>query len=305
MTGDGIEVSNPDRVVYPDAGVTKGEVVAYYRAVGDALLPYLDGRALTVERYPKGLAGGGFMQKNAPDHYPDYIDRFTTPKEDGGVTVYPVISTVEAIVYLANQGVITFHVPPVRVDRIDRPDWVIWDLDPSDSGVEKVRRAAHTLHEVLDAFGIPVAVMTSGSRGYHLRSRLVRRHDSEAVATMARGVAVLAAEAHPNLFTVEFMKKNRGDRVFIDWLRNAPFSTAVAPWSLRGRANAPVAAPIDWADVEVEAPGAIDLREAIERAGSDPWSGLEALNAGPAIKKVAETLDAAGLDLPPFDRFRG
>lgn len=305
MTGDSIQVSNADRVVYPEAGVTKGEVVAYYRAVGEALLPYLEGRALTVERYPKGLAGGGFMQKNAPDHYPDYIDRFATPKEGGGTTVYPVISTVEAIVYLANQGAITFHVPPVRVDRVDRPDWVIWDLDPSDSGVEKVRRAAHSLRQVLDSLEIPVVVMTSGSRGYHLRARLVRRHDAEAVATMARGVAVLAAEAHPDLFTVEFMKKKRGDRVFIDWLRNAPFSTAVAPWSLRGRANAAAAAPLDWAEVDDVAPGAVDLREAVTRAGSDPWSGVQAITLGSAIRKVADTLDAAGLELPPFDRFRG
>lgn len=303
MTGDAIEVSNADRVVYPEAGVTKGEVVAYYRAVGEALLPYVRGRALTVERFPKGIAGGGFMQKNTPDHYPDYIERFSTPKEGGGVTVYPVISTVGAIVYLANQGVITFHSPPVRVDEVAKPDWVIWDLDPSDPGVAKVREGAHALREVLDSFGVSVAVMTSGSRGYHLRARLVRKHSSDEVATLARGVAVLAAEAHPDLFTVEFMKKKRGDRVFIDWLRNAPYATAVAPWSLRARANVPVATPLDWSEVDEIAPDSIDFKGAVARLESDPWRDLKAINVIRAIRKVAETLDEAGLELPPFDRF--
>lgn len=303
MAGE-MKVSNADRVVFPEAGFTKGEVVAYYEAVGRALLPYVEGRALTVERYPKGITEKGFMQKNAPDHYPDYIERFTTPKEGGGVTVYPVIHNTDALVYLGNQGVITFHAPPVRVDDIDRPDWVIWDLDPSDSDVDKVRKAAHVLRGILESLDLPVVVMTSGSRGYHLRAKLVRRHDSEAVASMARGAAVLAAEAHSDLFTVEFMKKNRGDRVFVDWLRNAPFSTAVAPWSLRARPNAPVAVPLEWSEVDEVAPASIDLMGAIARLDSDPWRGLKAVSAGAAIKKVAATLEDAGLELAPFDRFR-
>ena len=304
MTGDAIEVSNADRVVYPEPGITKGEVVAYYRAVGAAMLSYVEGRALTVERYPKGVAGDGFMQKNTPDHYPDYIERFPTPKEDGGTTVYPVIDGVEAIVYLANQGVITFHAPPVRVDRIDRPDWVIWDLDPSESGVDKVRQGAHALREVLEAFGVPVSVMTSGSRGYHLRAMLERGPKADDVATLARGVAVLAAGAHPDLFTVEFMKKKRGERVFIDWLRNAPFSTAVAPWSLRARPNASVATPLEWDEVDQVAPADVDLKAAVERAESDPWRGLEPVDLSGAIVEVSETLESAGIELPPFDRFR-
>ena len=121
---------------------------------------------------------------------------------------------------------------------------------------------------------------------------------------MARSVAVLASEANPDLFTVEFMRKKRGDRVFIDWLRNAPFSTAVAPWSLRPRANAPVATPLHWDEVDKVAPDAIDLKAAVRRVESDPWRDLEALDVAAASEKVAETLESAGIELPPFDRFR-
>jgi bifunctional non-homologous end joining protein LigD len=244
------------------------------------------------------------MQKNTPDHYPPFIERHTTPKEGGGVTVYPVVDSVEAIVFFANQGVITFHAPPVRVSDIYHPDWVIWDLDPSQPGADKVRRAAHTLRDVLDAFGVPVRPMTSGSRGYHLRAELSPGPDAEDVASLARGVAVLAAEAHPELLTVEFMKKKRGDRVFVDWLRNAPYSTAVAPWSLRPRATAPVAVPLAWEEVDEVEPDGIDLKAAVGRLESDPWRDLKAIDATPAIEKVAQSLEEAGIELQPFDRFR-
>ena len=302
---DELTVTNPDRVVYPDAGITKGEVVAYYAAMADAMFPFLEGRALTIERFPKGTAEEGFIQKNAPEHYPDWIARFEVPKEEGGTTVYPVVRTPEAVPYLANQGTITFHIPPTRVPDLFHPDWVIWDLDPSEPGVDRVRRGAHLLRELLQTMGIEPFVMTSGSRGYHLRVRIEKGPSADEVADFARGVAVLAAGAHPDVFTVEFLKKKRGDLVFIDWLRNAPLATAVAPWSLRARPNAPVAVPLAWDEVEEVAPAGIDLKGAVARLGSDPWEGAGAVDASGAIAAVARTLEEAGIELPPFDRFRG
>jgi bifunctional non-homologous end joining protein LigD len=299
-----IKLTNADRVVYPEAGITKGDVFDYYEQVADAMLPYLKGRALTVERFPKGLDGSGFMQKNVPDHYPEYIRRHTTPKQEGGVTVYPVIEDAEAISFFANQGVITFHIPPVLAEDSNHPDWVIWDLDPSDREVDSVRRAAHTMRGVLEGYGITTLPMTSGSRGYHLRARIHRKADADSVAGMARGVAVIAAEEHPDLLTVEFLKKNRGDRVFVDWLRNAPYSTAVAPWSLRARPNAPVATPLTWEEIDTVDPTGVRLSEAKERSRHDPWDGVPSLDAADGIEAVAAALDEAGIELPPFDRFR-
>ena len=137
-----MEVSHPDRVVFPDDGITKGEVVDYYVRVADRMLPFIEGRALTVERFPQGVGGKGFMQKNAPDHYPrDLIDRYEVPKEEGGTTVYPVVHSVDAVAFFANFGVITFHVPSVQVEDETLPDWAIWDLDPPPGEAALVRES--------------------------------------------------------------------------------------------------------------------------------------------------------------------
>jgi bifunctional non-homologous end joining protein LigD len=239
-----MKVSNADRVVFPDDGVTKGEVVAYYESVAGHMLPFLAGRALTVERYPRGIGAKGFMQKNAPEHFTDEIDRHEVPKEDGGTTVYPVVRDAGAIAAFANLGVITFHVPPSTVADEWHPDWVIWDLDPPSGAFGLVRDAATHLREVLRSFGVETLLMTSGSNGYHLRARLDPVADAEMVAKAARGVSALAAAAYPDEMTLAFRKADRGDRVFVDWLRNAPYSTSVVPWSLRGRPGAPVAVPL-------------------------------------------------------------
>jgi bifunctional non-homologous end joining protein LigD len=300
-----MEISNADRVVFPVDGITKGDVAAYYALVGDRLLPFAAGRALTVERFPKGIDGGGFMQKNAPDHYPnDLIARHEVPKEGGGTTVYPVIDSVEAVVYFANQGAITFHVPPVRVDDELHPDWVIWDLDPPPDRVDLVRAAAPRLRELLEEHGITTVVMTSGSKGYHLRTRIARTITVDQAAIVARGTATLAAAGHPDLMTTEFRKADRGDRVFVDWLRNSARSTSVAPWSIRARAGAPVAAPIAWAEIDRIAPDAIGLRTVADRIGLDPWAGLEDADVAQVVGTVERSLDAAGIELEPFDRFR-
>lgn len=298
-----MEISNADRVAYPDAGITKGEVVGYYEEVGERMLPYLAGRALSVERYPRGIGEEGFMQKNTPRHYPEEVfARHEVPKEDGGTTRYPVIDTVEGIVYLANQGVITFHVPPVRVGDEDRPDWVIWDLDPPQGRVDLVREAAGRLRALIDEHGVATLPMTSGSKGYHLRARIEPGVDMEVVSGLARGIAELAAAAHPDLMTTAFRKKERGERVFVDWLRNAPHATAVVPWSLRARAAAPVAAPLTWEEVGSVDPDGIRLGDAIDRA--DPWEGAEPVDPTPAVERVRHALEEAGIELEPFQRFR-
>src|SRR3970040_290843 len=144
-----MKVTHPDRVVFPDDGITKGEVIAYYTRVADRMLPFIEERALSVERFPQGIGGKGFMQKNVPDHYPEaLIGRHEVPKEDGGTTVYPVVDNTEGIVFFANLGVITFHVPPVRIDDQDQPDWAIWDLDPPPDRVDLVREAALAMRSI-------------------------------------------------------------------------------------------------------------------------------------------------------------
>lgn len=300
-----MKVSSADRVVFPDDGITKGEVVAYYESVAEGMLPFVQGRALTVERYPKGLVSKGFMQKNAPDHFgPDLIDRHEVPKEGGGTTVYPVARGVEAIAAFANLGVITFHAPAMTVEDEWHPDWVIWDLDPPSGEFELVRETAQQLSEVLDGFGISTVLMTSGSNGYHLRARLEPNLDGGTVSAIARGTAALAAAAHPDQMTLAFRKAERGGRVFVDWLRNSPYSTSVVPWSLRARRGAPVAAPISWDELGEIDPDGVRLADVADRYEAGQWPDVPVHDLTAVATMVDEALTDAGIELEPFDRFR-
>ena len=300
-----MEVSNADRVVFPDDGVTKGEVVAYYQQVADRMLPFIEGRALSVERFPRGIGGQGFMQKNVPDHAPeDLIDRYEVPKEDGGTTVYPVVSSAEGIAFFANLGVITFHVPPVKIDDETHPDWAIWDLDPPPDRVDLVRTAAEEMRSLLDEYRIPTMLMTSGSKGYHLRAQVQPSLEVETVSMIARGTAALAAAAHDDLLTLAFRKSDRGDRVFVDWMRNTSRSTTVVPWSLRPRSGAPVAVPLDWEELGSVAPDQVRLSEIEERLGSDPWAKSKPIDLAPVAELVEQSLEDQGIELEPIDRFR-
>lgn len=300
-----MQVSNAERVVFPGDGITKGEVVAHYEMVAPAMMPFVAGRALTVERYPKGIGEQGFMQKNAPDHFgDDLIRRHEVPKEDGGTTVYPVVDTPETIAAFANLGVITFHAPPVTVADDMHPDWVIWDLDPLKGRFDLAREAAEAMQGVLASFDIETGLMTSGSNGYHLRARLIPKTDAGTVAALARGTAALGAAAHPDLLTLAFRKKDRGQRVFVDWLRNAPYSTSVVPWSLRAREGAPVATPLRWDELATVDPNGIRIGDVAGRLDDDPWTGLEPKDMGNTAAAVEAALDEAGIVLEPFDRFR-
>lgn len=300
-----VEITNADRVIFPDDGITKGDVVAYYALVADRMLPFITGRALTVERFPRGIGAKGFMQKNAPDHYPEnIIGRHEVPKEEGGTTVYPVVDSADGIVYFANLGVITFHVPPALVDDELHPDWAVWDLDPPIGRVDLVRESASLLRSVLEAHEIPTVVLASGSKGYHLRTRLEPSLTGDEVAGIARGTAALAAAAHPDMMTLAFRKTRRGDRVFVDWLRNAAYSTSVAPWSLRPRPGAPAAIPLSWEEVGSVEPDGIGLRSIRERLASDPWAETAPVDLTPAVEAVEQSLSDAGIVLEPFDRFR-
>jgi bifunctional non-homologous end joining protein LigD len=300
-----VHVSNADRVVFPDDGITKGDVVAYYESVASKMLPFVAGRALTVERYPRGTGVKGFMQKNAPEHFgDDLIGRHEVPKEDGGTTVYPVVNEQDAIAAFANLGVITFHAPPSTIDDEFHPDWAIWDLDPPSGEFELVRETAGMMREILEKFGISPVLMTSGSNGYHLRARITPDVEADTVAGITRGTSALAVEAHPEKMTLAFRKADRGNRVFVDWLRNAPYSTSVVPWSLRARSGAPVAVPISWDELDEVDPNRIRFADVTDRFDADPWHDLVVHDFGPVAGQVDEALDTAGIELEPFDRFR-
>jgi bifunctional non-homologous end joining protein LigD len=269
-------VTHPDRVIAD--GITKGDVVAYYADVAEVMLPELRRRALTMERFTKGIAAGGFFQKHAQKHYPPWIERATL----GGKTkvTYPVCDTAEALVYFANQGGIAFHIWTSRVDAPAAPDVLVFDLDPPDGGFEMVRITARLLERTLGELDLPVFVKTTGSKGLHVVVPLDGAASYAVVEKLASAIAARLCAQHPELLTTEFYKKDRKGRLFLDTMRNAPGATFVTAYSLRGRPALPVSAPIAWD--EVDDPGLRpdqltlrDLRTRLDRRG-DPWATLRA-----------------------------
>ncbi len=301
-----MEVSNADRIVYPRDGITKGDVVAYYASVAPAMLEHIAGRPLTLQRFPKGIGEKGFMQKNAPDHFPETIERVEVPSRER-TTTYPIVHRAEDIPYLANQGTITFHVWTSRLPELGHPDRIVFDLDPPEGQAGAARRAAGLVRELLDDVGLPSVPMATGSKGFHVVAAVAPHIRTERIAAASQGAATWLARRHPETLTDEFRIDNRRDRVFVDWLRNRPGQTGVAPWSLRPRDGAPVAVPVTWDELAVTEPDAFKLEAIGERlATGDPLARLAATptEPEPPIAALEEMLAADGIEPTTFDRFR-
>ncbi|MEU6148149.1 non-homologous end-joining DNA ligase [Streptomyces sp. NPDC047081] len=288
-----VEVHRPGKVLFPGDGdgkeYTKGDLVDYYRSVAAFMLPHLRGRPLMLERHPDGLGGPRFMQKNTPDNYPDWISRVELPKE-GGTVCHTVCDDSATLLYLADQAALTLHRWLSRVGRIDRPDRMVFDLDPARDDFAAVREAAWQLGELLDELRLSSALMTTGSRGVHVIVPLNGHHDFDETRAFARDVAETLAEAHPDRLTTAARKKDRGDRLYLDVGRNAYAQTAVAPLTVRALPGAPVATPIDW--TQLDDPGLTARRwtiaDALDQARSNPWADLmsKARSLGPARRRL-------------------
>jgi bifunctional non-homologous end joining protein LigD len=305
-----IACSNVDRVMFPGDGITKGEVITYYRDVAEWIVPELRGRPLTVVRYTKGIDRGGFYQKHYQKHFPAWLDRVAAGTRT--VVEYPVVDSAAGVVYLANQGAIELHVWTSRKDDLHRPDLLVFDLDPPEGRFDLARRAAGLVREVLEQLGLPAFVKLSGSKGLHVvaplddsatfeRSEPGGGDPDGSAGELATRIGALVCRRHPDLMTMEFYKKDRRGRLFVDVLRNAIGATLVAPYSLRGRPGAPVSAPIAWSELDDPALCAdgIRLRDLpawLDRRG-DPWHALRA-RAGvvsAARRALAELTDGENL----------
>ncbi|MFF9813448.1 non-homologous end-joining DNA ligase [Streptomyces sp. NPDC014006] len=290
-----VPVHRPGKVLFPgDAGAkeyTKGDLVDYYRSVAAFMLPHLRGRPLMLERHPDGVDGPRFMQKNTPEHYPEWITRVELPKEDGTVC-HTVCDDTPSLVYLADQACLTFHRWLSSTGSIDAPDRMVFDLDPSRDDFSAVREAARRLGDLLDELRLPSAPMTTGSRGLHIVVPLAGHQDFDTVRQFARDVAELLAAEHPDRLTTAARKKDRRDRLYLDIQRNAYAQTAVAPFTVRALPGAPVAVPLTWD--QLDDPG-VDARrwtiaDAVDQARTNPWAGL--MNRGRTLGPARRRLDA-------------
>ncbi|MBW3577151.1 MAG: non-homologous end-joining DNA ligase [Actinobacteria bacterium] len=294
-----VEVTHPDRVLFPDAGITKGEVVDYYRRVAEVMLPHLRGRPLMLQRFPRGIDASGFYMKDVPDHFPDWVHTAAIPRRERGGTIEQAFLCDQpaALVYLANQGTLTFHVWPTRADRLDTPDLMVFDLDPPDGDVTSLRDAARSLRDVLQELSLVPFLQTSGSKGYHVVVPLDGTTDLDAVRDVARGVAEYVAGHDPDRLTTAQRKSKRGDRIFIDTNRNAYAQTFAAPYAIRARPGAPVATPIDWHELGRAEPTSYTVGNLFRRLGQkhDPWADLHehATGLDNARGRLAELVEAA------------
>jgi bifunctional non-homologous end joining protein LigD len=248
-----LRLSNLDKPFWPELGIAKGDLIAYYRDVAEVLVPHLRDRPFTMKRYPDGWQGKSFFQKNAPAHMPDWIPRapFPASTRDGEKRIidYALVNDDLALMWMANMGCIDLHTWASRVDRPDRPDWVMFDLDPSEGATfEQVVEVALLVKQTLDLLELASFPKTSGSRGIHVLVPISRRHSFEEVREFAGIVAGALARAHPGLATTEWAREKRRG-VLVDANQNGPGRTNATVYAVRPRAGATVSTPLRWDEV--------------------------------------------------------
>lgn len=272
-----LRITRPEKILFPRSGITKRELVEYYEHIAPAMLPHLQGRPISMERYPDGITGQGFFQKKASAHFPDWIKTATLAKEDGSVR-HVICDDAATLIYLANQAVITPHTWLSRADKPNHPDQMIFDLDPSQENFKAVCATAKKLRGLLDQRGLTAFVKTTGSRGLHVLVPLNRKADFDAVRAFAREIAAQLAHSDPAQVTTEVRKNKREGRIFVDVARNAYAQTAAPPYAVRPREGAPLAAPLTWDELDNSRlrPDQFNIRniqDRLKKAG-DPWKDV-------------------------------
>jgi len=276
---DDVKFSSLDRVVFPEAKLTKGDVLEYYAKVADVLLPHLRDRPITLERLPEGLGGQHFWQKNTPAYYPKWIPRVKLPTEKGTSVQYTLVNDLRTLLYLVNQNTITFHTWFSRMKKPDTPDFVLFDIDPHQSTFPNALKVAKKLHEILDGEGLESFVKTSGKSGLHVLIPWgAKRGDFEKARGYAAGIAQRVADALPKIATTERSISARGQRVYVDAMQNAKGKHAVPPYVLRVTPAATVSMPLKWSELTPKlTPKKFDMRTALKlfaRSKSDPLKVL-------------------------------
>jgi bifunctional non-homologous end joining protein LigD len=284
-------ITHPEKVLFPEDGITKGDLAAYYEGLAPVILPHLRGRPVTMERYPAGIGEKGFWQKDVSKGFPEWLQRVEVPKKRG-VVHHPVVTDIRSLLWVTNQNTITQHVWSSRVPRLDRPDLCVFDLDPSGDDAAAVRAAAIDLHDLLEDLGLPSWIKTSGSKGFHIVVPLDGRTPIESVARFAEAVGTLSVRLAPDRLTREFSKADRKGRIYVDTGRNGYGATFAAAYTVRARRGAPVSAPCTWDEVRRGgvSPGTFTLRNMAERIATvgDIWGDLR--RRGRSLERPMEKL---------------
>jgi bifunctional non-homologous end joining protein LigD len=294
-----VETSNEDKVLFPRAGITKGDLMDYYDAIASRILPWLRHRPLVLERFPDGIEEEGFYQKQVAGHFPDWISTVRVEKSGGETQELVVCDKKAALVFLANLGCVALHPWLCRTDRLDRPDQLVVDLDPPGDDFASVRDAARACRGLLHELELPSFVKTTGSKGVHIVVPLDREEGFDAVRDFARDAMEVLAARLPDVLTTELRKHQRRGRIFLDIARNAHAQTAVAPYAVRPLPGAPVATPLDWDELERVDARSFTTRNIPRRLArrGDPWHGRfrHAHGLGGPRRRLERLREAEGL----------
>ncbi len=279
IDGHPLTITHPEKIVFPDDGITKGELVAYYERIADRMLPHVRERPLHMNRFPDGIGRFAIQQKRIPETFPAWIHRTTVDLHKGGTITHAVIDNAATLVYLANYNMVTAHVWLSRVASPTQPDQLMFDLDPADDDFSLTRRTALRVKVLLEELGLVPFVKVTGSRGLHVIAPLVVGPSFEDVHLFADATAQRLAAADPDHLTTEFLKQKREGRLFLDVNRNAYAQTAVAAYAVRAKRGAPIAVPIAWPEVERESlrPDGLTVRNIWDWLDTreDPWAVME------------------------------
>lgn len=267
MEFSNVEISHPDKILFPEKKITKGDMAAYYDKIADKMLPYLKDRPLTLQRFPSGIQESGFYQKSISDYFPDFIKTVEIETEEGTNTQI-ICNDKQSLMYLVNQGTIAFHIWLSRKDKVRQPDKVVFDLDPPENAFGKVKEAAKVVRNYLRKQKKDPLLMTTGQSGLHLYYDIRRGKDFDEVKKEARKVAEEVTRLRPDLLTTKIRKEQREGKIFVDYLRNAYAQTAVCPYSLRANEAAGVATPIEWEELaKLESASYYNINNILRRLG--------------------------------------
>ena len=266
-----VNLTSPERVLYPDDGITKGDLFDYYGKVGPVLVPHLRERPFTLKRYPHGITGEVFFQKQAPKHLPDWIPtrQYRTWRREGGSRLvdFALVNSTEAVLFMVQNNCIDMNAWYSRVDKPHRPDFVLFDLDPPDGGFELAIEVAHLIHQLLDEVDLPGYVKTSGADGIHVVAPITRRSTFEQTYQFAERASRLLEQRHPGKVTTEWLKKKR-EGVLVDHRQNGWGKTIASVYSVRPKPGAPVSTPLRWDELTaVVRPRDFPMEVALERIG--------------------------------------
>ena len=284
---DTVVVTHPDKLMFPDEGITKGDLVDYYDTVAHVMLPHIERRPITMERFNRGTGEEGFFQKNVSRGFPDWLERVEVPKK-GGTVNHPIVTDARSLRWLANQNCVTMHVWPSRAPRLERPDVCVFDLDPSEDDTKALTRAALALRDLLAEVGLTSWIKTTGSKGYHIVVPVDHSVKWRDVAWLTQTAGVILVRRDPDHLTQEFSKADRGGRIYVDTGRNGYSATFAAAYTVRARPGAPISAPCTWDEVErgKVTPRSVTLRTMPARIASvgDVWKDL--LSGGQPLKEA-------------------